>query len=152
MAAVLLLPTQLNASYIEVSGAYPDFLVILVVVITLIEGQFTGVISGFVLGLLFDLLGNEITGTNALTLMLSGFVSGYFFIEEKTFQESVGVTRFLITLGIAALVRQIFYAIFYLTPNDLTDTLYLITTLLGSCLYTLVFGFIFMLTAARKKE
>ncbi|MFZ1572018.1 MAG: rod shape-determining protein MreD [Chlorobiota bacterium] len=150
--AILLLLLQINTIYIEINGISPDFLVVFVVVIALIEGQFTALLTGFLVGILFDFLGNEITGTNALTLMLSGFVAGYFFVEEKSFQESIGIPRFLIALGISSIIRSVIYQVFHISPTDSKDIVYLLTSLLGSTIYTLSFGLILMLIAARKKE
>lgn len=84
--------------------------------------------------------------------MLSGFVAGYFFVEEKSFQESIGIPRFLIALGISSIIQSVIYQVFHISPTDSKDIVYLLTSLLGSTIYTLSFGLILMLIAARKKE
>src|SRR3954462_3522952 len=89
VAGLILLLVQLNLGYIAVENVTPDLLVILTVFIAVREGQFTGEIAGFILGLLFDLISSDIIGTNALLKMLAGFIAGYFYNETLSLQDSV---------------------------------------------------------------
>src|SRR5690606_24537078 len=95
IAGLILLLVQLNLGYIAVESVTPDLLVVLTVFVALREGQFTGLATGFLLGLFFDLISSDIIGTNALAKMLAGFVAGYFYNEQLSISESIGSFRFL---------------------------------------------------------
>src|ERR1041384_487305 len=103
IAGLILLLMQLNLGYIAVENVTPDLLVVLTVFIAMREGQFTGMLAGFLLGLIFDLISSDIIGTNALSKMLAGFIAGYFFNEQLSVQDSIGSFRFLGIVALAAL-------------------------------------------------
>lgn len=151
IAGLILLLVQLNLGYISVELVTPDLLVILTVFIALREGQFTGQIAGFVLGLTFDLISSDIIGTNALSKTLAGFVAGYFYNEQLSLQESVGSFKFLGVVAIAALVHNVVYYFFYVQPTDLSFLTFFLRNGIAASLYTTVISVLVMLVAARKK-
>ena len=61
----------------------PDLLIILCVWISIVEGQFTGLFAGFIIGLFFDYITNSIIGTNAFAKTLVGFIAGFFYREGR---------------------------------------------------------------------
>jgi rod shape-determining protein MreD len=152
IAGLLLLLVQLNLGYITVEGVAPDLLVILVVVISLVEGQFTGEIAGFVLGLLFDIISSNITGTNALGKLLAGFVAGFFYNEQLTIQESIGSFRFLGIVALATFIHNIIFDFFYVQPTDLAFLPFFLRSGVAATLYTTVVSALVMLAAARKQR
>src|SRR5688500_1969285 len=114
--ALLLCLVQLNLGLVAVENVTPDLLVIFVAFIALRDGQFIGLIAGFVVGLLFDIISSDIMGTNALAKMIAAFVAGYFYDEQLTLQEAVGSFRFLGVIALASVVHNVIYYFFYVQP------------------------------------
>ncbi|MGE3802985.1 MAG: rod shape-determining protein MreD, partial [Candidatus Kapaibacterium sp.] len=90
IAALFLLLAQLNLGFISVENVVPDLLVIYVVVVALLEGQFTGIIAGFLVGVAYDWISSDIDGTNALSKLFAGFIAGFFYDEGLEVQGSIG--------------------------------------------------------------
>jgi rod shape-determining protein MreD len=152
ISALLLLLVQMHLDYISVEKVAPDLLLILTIFIALREGQFTGLIAGFVIGFLFDQFSGNIIGTNALSKMLAGFVAGYFYDESLTLQESIGSFRFLGIVALAAMVHNIIYYFFYVEPSDLTFVKFFLRSGIAAALYTTLLSALIMLVAARKQR
>lgn len=152
VAALLLLLVQLNLGYIAVENITPDLLVILTVFIALREGQFTGEIAGFTVGLLYDVISSDIIGTNALAKMLAGFVAGYFFSEQAEPQDTIGSFRFLGVVALSAFVHNVVYYFFYIQPTDLSFTMFFLRSGIAATLYTTVVAVLVMLAVARKQR
>jgi len=93
------------APYIAIGGVSPNFLMITVIIMALVEGPNTGTVLGFVAGLLFDLLGAGPVGPMALVLAITGYATGL--IQENLFAEGwllpVGI------IAIATLTSEILY-------------------------------------------
>lgn len=152
IAGLILLLMQLNLGYIAVENVTPDLLVVLTVFIAIREGQFTGMLAGFLLGLIFDLISSDIIGTNALSKMLAGFIAGYFFNEQLSVQDSIGSFRFLGIVAIAALAHNIVYFFFYVQPTDLSFLSFFLRSGIAASLYTTVIAALVMLVGARKQR
>ena len=152
IAGLILLLVQLNLGYVAVESVTPDLLVVLTVFIAIREGQFTGEIAGFLLGLAFDLVSSDIIGTNALSKMLAGFIAGYFFNEQLSVQDSIGSFRFLEITALAALGHNIVYYFFYVQPTDLSFISFFLRSGIAASLYTTVIAALVMLVAARKQR
>lgn len=152
IAGLILLLVQMTLGYIAVENITPDLLVILTVFIALREGQFTGLIAGFLVGLLFDLMSSNILGTNALSKSMAGFVAGYFYDDGLSLQESIGTFRFLGVIAISSLVHNIIFYFFYVQPSDLTFVNFFLRNGVAAALYTTVIAALVMLVAARKQR
>lgn len=149
---LLLLLVQLNLGYISVENVTPDLLVVFVVFIAVREGQFVGLLFGFGIGLLFDLISSDIVGTNALSKMLAGFVGGYFYDEQLNVAESIGSFKFLGIVALSALIHNAIYYFFYIQPTDLSFTGFFLRSGVAATLYTTVIAVFVMLVAARKQR
>lgn len=152
ITALFLLLAQLNLGFIAVENVVPDLLVIFVVVITLLEGQFTGVIAGFLVGLTYDWISSDIVGTNALGKLLVGFIAGFFYEDNLSIQGSIGTVRFLGALALSAFIHNVIYYFFYVQPADLSFWYFFLRGGVAGVLYTTVIAALVMLGAARKKE
>jgi rod shape-determining protein MreD len=53
---------------------YFDLVLVMLVAVTLINGAFYGIISGFVIGLLLDLVAGDLVGMSALIYALDAFI------------------------------------------------------------------------------
>lgn len=149
---LLLLLVQMVVGYISVENVTPDLILILAIYVAVREGQFAGLIAGFILGLLFDLLSSGILGTNALAKMIGAFVAGYFHLDGAPLQESVGSFRFLAVVGFSALVHNLIFYFFFTQPSDLNFTTFFLRSGIAGALYTTVLAAIVMLAAARKRR
>jgi len=93
----------------------PDLILILVVFFTLNTGQLKGTIMGFTVGLLFDILSGGIIGSAAFSKTLCGFLTGYFYNENKM-DLNLKSFMFLAIVLIIGTVDSIVYS-FFSTPD-----------------------------------
>jgi len=86
-AIILFFPLLLLQStlvpLISIVGVIPDLILILLVYFTLRMGQIHGTVLGFVYGFLLDMITGNILGSAMIAKTLSGFVTGYFYNENK---------------------------------------------------------------------
>ncbi len=64
------------APHIAVFGVVPNLFFLVVVTLAFVEGPVAGGVSGFVGGLLFDLIGTSVVGPYALVLSVVGYSTG----------------------------------------------------------------------------
>ncbi|MFQ6673715.1 MAG: rod shape-determining protein MreD [Fidelibacterota bacterium] len=138
---ILVLLLQLFLSeYLTVQRIRPDFLLIFVIYIAVREGSLTGVIYGFVLGLMEDFLSaGSLLGLAPLTKSLTGFLMGR--LQGKFAKMNPLVFH---SLWIAlVLFHFVFYV--YIRLQDLYETSQPLfwKTWTFTVLYTLVFMAIF---------
>ncbi len=129
---------------IEVGGFTPDLLLILTVWICLSEGRFTGLIAGFLIGLLFDVISSDVIGTNALSKTVVAFIAGSFYKEGKTVR-TIGSVRFLMVVFLCSIVHNIVYFFFYIKLSDLSYFSFFLEYGVAISLYTTVFAVFAML-------
>jgi rod shape-determining protein MreD len=64
--------------FLSIDGIRPDFFIILVIYIGIREGRLWGIISGFLIGLISDLLGvSSHFGLSSLTYVIVGYAGGF---------------------------------------------------------------------------
>lgn len=95
------------APYLAVGGVVPDFLLLVVVTLALVEGPAAGCGVGFACGLIFDLLGTGPVGPMVIVLTITGYLAGL--LHENMFAE--GWLLPITVLGIAALGSEIAYGL-----------------------------------------
>ncbi|MDP4172627.1 MAG: rod shape-determining protein MreD [Bacteroidota bacterium] len=100
----------------------PDLILILLVFYTLRVGQLGGTILGFIFGLAFDLISGTILGSAMFTKTLSGFLTGYFYNENKVEQNIHSLSLLLIVFLIGT-VDSIIYSFFGNTNTGSTSIL-----------------------------
>ena len=86
----------------------PNFLLLVVVTLALVEGPGAGAVAGFAAGLIFDLLGVGPVGPMVLVLTVTGYLAGL--LHENMFAE--GWLLPLTVLAIASLGAEIAYGLF----------------------------------------
>lgn len=64
------------APHIAVFGVVPNLLLLVVVTLAFLEGPVAGCVSGFVGGLVLDLLGSSVIGPWALVMTIVGYLAG----------------------------------------------------------------------------
>jgi rod shape-determining protein MreD len=137
--------------FIGVGSVTPDLILILVVWIALVEGQFTGTMAGFVCGLLIDAVSADLIGTNALAKTIAGFVAGYFF-KPGFGITAIGSYRFLIIIFLSGLVHNLIYFILYVRPMQVSFLQFVLTYGIATTLYTTVVAVFPMLVVNRRQE
>jgi len=95
------------APYMAIGGVVPNFLLLVVVTLALVEGPAAGASVGFACGLIFDLLGSGPVGPMILVLAVTGYLAGL--LHENMFAE--GWLLPLTVLGVAALGSEIAYGL-----------------------------------------
>jgi rod shape-determining protein MreD len=87
IAIILFFPLLLLQStlvpLISIVGVIPDLILILLVYFTLRMGQIHGTVLGFTYGFLLDMITGNIFGSAMISKTISGFVTGYFYNENK---------------------------------------------------------------------
>jgi rod shape-determining protein MreD len=146
--ALLLLQTTF-IPFLSVAGFLPDLLLIWVVYIAVTRGQMEAAVTGFVVGLLQDVVTMQFFGLTALTKTVAGFVAGYFFNENST-EQTLGSYRFLMIILLSSFVHNvIYYGIFLQGIQDAVFT----TTLefsIATSVYTGLLSVLPMFTFVRK--
>ena len=137
--------------FLEVSSVTPDLLLIFTVWIALVEGQFTGMIAGFLCGVLFDVVSTDVIGTNALAKTFAGFIAGYFY-RHGFIKEIIGSARFLMIVTLAGFVHNLIYNFFFLRPMQVSFIMFFVQYGVASTLYTTVAAVFPMLYVARRKD
>lgn len=152
LAAFLIVIFQISVvNLIEIGGLTPNLMVVLVVWITLSEGQFTGIFAGFLAGLLFDIATFDLIGTNALAQTINAFVSGFF---HKSGKEDLTLRRFgfIITVFIGSVMHNLVYFFLYLKLSELDFFNFFFKYGIATSLYTTIFGVVAILFKLQKKE
>ncbi len=129
---------------ISVAGITPDLLLILVIWIAVIEGPMPGLLAGFTIGLLFDVISMDVIGTNALAKIITAFIAGWFY-REGTLEHKLGRFRFLIIVFIGSIVHNLVYFFFYIKLSELSFFSFFTKYGLAMSLYTTVFAVFAML-------
>lgn len=106
LAGATLLQAAL-APYLAIGGVVPNFILLVVVTLALVEGPVSGSTAGFVGGLVFDLLGTGPVGPMVLVLCITGYLAGL--LHENMFAE--GWLLPITVLGVAALGSEIAYGV-----------------------------------------
>jgi rod shape-determining protein MreD len=95
------------APYLAIGQVVPNFLLLVVITIALVEGPGPGAAVGFSAGLIFDLLGSGPVGPMLLVLTLTGYLTGL--MHENMFAE--GWLLPLTVLAIATLSAEVAYGL-----------------------------------------
>jgi rod shape-determining protein MreD len=95
------------APALSIGDVVPNFLLILVVTVALVEGPVSGATAGFAAGLLFDLVTTGPVGPMALVLTITGYVAGL--IQANMF--AAGWLGPLTVLFLASLASSMAYGV-----------------------------------------
>ncbi len=103
--------------FTSIAHIIPDILLIWIVYIAITRGQIPATIFGFAIGLVMDLLSGEFLGLSALTKTIAGFLSGYFYNENKI-EMTLGNYQFLIFVAIMSFVHNVIYFVIFTQGSD----------------------------------
>lgn len=129
---------------IAIMGATPNFLLIPVLLVSMRSGVGAGSITGFALGLLYDLMGAGTIGCMALVFTLIAFIVG---AAAENIDLSTPVAVLVVAIG-ASLVCEVGYGIAAMLTSAEGGSV--MSTMVGyslpSALYSAVFAIIALLT------
>jgi len=132
---VLLLAQTTFIPLISLGGFLPDLLMIWLVIVALQRGQIEATVTGFVAGLLQDLVATKFLGLAALSKTIACFVIGYFY-NENMIEQTLGSYRFLMLVLLASFLHDLVYFLVFL--QGVEGSLFFTTVELstGMALYT----------------
>lgn len=93
---------------ISIESVAPDLITIVLVYAVLLNGQFYGTVAGFVFGFIFDLVSGGVLGSAMFSKTLAGFITGYFYNENKI-EYYTKTYWFSVIILIIAMVDSIIY-------------------------------------------
>lgn len=134
---------------LSLGGMVPDLLLIWVVYTGLKRGQIETTIAGFAVGLLQDLVSTQFFGLAALSKTVAGFLSGYFFNENKT-DQTLGTYRFLLVVGVCSIGHNIIYFLIFLQGTDISPILATTQFTLATTAYTMAVSALPMFAFSRR--
>ncbi|GAB1370901.1 hypothetical protein MASR1M45_09630 [Candidatus Kapaibacterium sp.] len=138
IVALLIVIFQISiANLIEIGGLTPNLMIVLVVWITISEGQFVGIFAGFLAGLIFDIATFDLIGTNALAQTVAAMASGFFHKEGK---EELILSRykFIGIVFFSSFLHNIVYFFLYLKLSELDFLNFFFKYGLATSFYTTV--------------
>jgi rod shape-determining protein MreD len=135
--------------FISLSGYLPDLFILYLVYIALRRGQIEATISGFIIGLLQDIIAIKFFGLAALSKTVAGFVAGYFF-NENTTEQTLGSYRYLLLIGMCSIVHNFVYFAIFFQGSENSIFFSTMESTLGIALYTCISGILPMFFFSRK--
>jgi len=149
VAVFLVIVNVLASRYLSIGGAIPDFVLIYLVYIIIVRGQFVAQITGFVMGLALDVLSSGTLGAHALSLTLVGFLLGYFYDDDLE-KQRLRNWPFLLFVFAASVINNLIYYFFFTAGSGLSFVAY--TTERGGLgtLYTVIVAVIPMYYWSRR--
>jgi rod shape-determining protein MreD len=141
----------LLAEFLAVGDIVPDALLVWIVYLAIREGQVTGSLVGFAIGLAIDLMSGSdaVLGLSALAKTIGGFSAGYFYNENKTLQ-TLGGYQFIIAIATASLLHNVVYFLIILQGKEVPWWHAVLLYGVPTTLYTAVAGLVPMFAFARK--
>jgi rod shape-determining protein MreD len=134
---------------LSLGGMVPDLLLIWVVYTGLKRGQVETTIAGFAVGLLQDLVSTQFFGLAALSKTVAGFLSGYFYNENKT-DQALGTYRFLLVVGLCSVAHNILYFLIFLQGTEIAPILATTQFTLATTAYTMAVSALPMFAFSRR--
>ncbi|RPI06531.1 MAG: rod shape-determining protein MreD [Ignavibacteriae bacterium] len=135
--------------FIALGGFLPDLFILYLVIIALQRGQIEATVSGFITGLLQDIMTTHFFGLAALSKTVAGFTAGYFY-NENTAEQTLGSYRYVLLVGLCSLIHNLIYFVIFFQG---TSGFVFISTLeyaIGTTLYTCLLGVLPMFYFSRK--
>lgn len=136
---------------IRLAGIIPDFILIILVYYSITRGQLYGTILGAVYGLLVDLISGNLLGLSMLSKTVAGFSAGYFASETKK-ETNINTYNFSLIVLLCSFIDTVifsFFSSFDLQTNILSI---LFEQALLPSLYTAVLSILFIFYPFRKRK
>jgi rod shape-determining protein MreD len=135
--------------FITLGGYLPDLFILYLVYIALRRGQIEATLSGFIIGLLQDIITIQFFGLAALSKTIAGFIAGYFF-NENTVEQTLGSYRFVLLVALCTVVHNLVYFTIFFQGSNSPVFISTIESTLGMTLYTCIIAVLPMFFFSRK--
>lgn len=113
VALVLLLVQTVFIPFFAVDGYMPDILILWLVFVAVRRGQIEATISGFLVGLLQDIIATRFFGLAALAKTIAAFCAGYFF-NDNMIEQTLGSYRYIMIAAVTSFIHDlILFAILF---------------------------------------
>lgn len=121
----------------------PDLVILYVIYIGYSQGNVPGMISGFLSGLVLDILSGSFIGLLCLSYSIAGFVAGYF--NRQLNSGSSKRSSFIGIIFMCTLIAYTIYYVIYFQGSSINFFDIFIKHVMTTTIYTSVFGLIFAL-------
>jgi rod shape-determining protein MreD len=145
--AVILQVVLSNA--VSILGAVPDLAMIYLVWTVLRRGQLIGMVVGFGIGLLLDILSSGSIGSHSLSFVVVGFLLGYFYNEEET-EQRIRNWPFLMFVALGSLANGVIYYLLFKLAMGVGFVDYVMSQAGLAAIYTTIIAVIPMLWSSRR--
>jgi len=134
---------------ISIDNVAPNFILILIIYFTLRNGQVSGMLLGFGLGFIYDLISGGLLGAFMFSFTVSAFVAGLFYNENKL-DTNLASYFFLVILFVSSFICLF---IFGAVSNSSTNIGFLFLVVEEGILpavYTTLFGILPVVFGSKK--
>jgi rod shape-determining protein MreD len=130
----------------------PDLVLVGVVLMGIKRGRMEGMISGFVAGIILDMMSGSFLGLLSLIYTIMGFASG-FFREPKDKEKVLTRKQFILLISIISIISNfIYYQIYFLTASSVHSFLEIIYIyVLPGAAYTVLVSIIYVIIPGGKQ-
>jgi rod shape-determining protein MreD len=125
----------------------PDLVIIAVVYISVSEGKIFGSITGFLAGLIIDLISGSFLGLMALSYSVAGFIAGGFFTEGDKYLYKL---NFLIIVFLSSIISNFIFYIIYFQGLSLNFLEIFSKYILTTSTYTAIVSLIYIIFPRKK--
>ena len=147
---LIVLQTQVMR-LLTIEGITPDILMIWIVYLALRQGQMKGMLWGFAIGLVFDLVTGNFVGLSAMTKTICGFTAGYFYNENKT-TLILRSYQFIVIVLIVGVIHNTVYFLVFTQGSEIGFIRAIFQYGLATALYTSILTLLPMLSFSRKYQ
>lgn len=123
--------------HLRIANVLPNTALIIIVIISILNGRKKGITAGVLAGLLQDLFFSRAIGVNTLIYVLIGYVIGG--LEKKLFKDNYLTPIFLISLS-TLFYHVIYFVIMYFLKSDIGFMFMLEKIFLVEFIYNCVIG------------
>lgn len=149
ISLIIILLQSTVVLYFSISNIVPDLLLIWIIFIAIKWGQIPGTIYGFGIGLIFDLVSGGFIGLSSLSKAISGFITGYFYNENRI-EIVLGSYRFLMIVLLISIIHNLIYFLIFIQGSEISPFYALIRIGSTTALYTTTISILPVLLFARK--
>lgn len=150
LAIITILVQDFLDNFASINLVSPQLVVLLVVYMTLREGQLFGMGGGFVVGLLHDLLATHFLGFTSLIGVIAGFIAGFFY-KESNVELAAKTFNFAWISAITLFISEL-AALPIIAAGELNYFYVFLKFTLGTTIYTSVFAMIVVFVNGKKRR
>ena len=134
---------------ISIDNVAPNFILILIVYYTLRNGQIFGMLLGFGLGFIFDLISGGLLGAFMFSFTISAFVTGFFYNENK-FDTNLASYFFLVILFVSSFVCLFIFGSISNSSTNIGFLFLIVEEGILPAIYTTLFGIPLVVFSSKK--